>query len=136
MDFIQDNILLVALAVVSGVMLVFPMLRERMSGVAQADTLETTRMINKENAVVLDVREDAEIQGGRILGARHIPLSKLAGRVKELEKHKNKPIVAVCRSGNRSVSACGVLKKQGFEKVYNLAGGMIAWEKAGLPVEK
>lgn len=136
MDFIQDNILLVALAVVSGTMLIFPMLRGRMSGVTQTGTLEATQMINKENAIVLDVREAPEYDGGRIPGSRHIALSQLSGRIKELEKHKSKPIIAVCRSGNRSASACGMLKKQGFEKVYNLGGGMIAWEQAGLPVEK
>ena len=57
-------------------------------------------------------------------------------RLAELEKYKGKPIIAVCRSGNRSGSACGMLKKAGFENLHNLAGGMQAWEQAGLPRER
>ena len=85
-------------------------------------------------AVVLDVREDKEYAGGHIPKARHIPLGQLAGRMQELEKFKGKPILVTCRSGHRSARACGMLKKAGFETVYNQAGGILAWERANLPV--
>ena len=135
MQFIQDNVLLVGLAVVSGAMLLWSFVGGKVSGVASVDTLEATRLINQD-ALVLDVREDKEFAAGHIPKARHIPLSALASRMSELEKFKNKPIVVNCRSGQRSARACGILKKQGFEKAVNLAGGIMAWESAHLPVEK
>jgi rhodanese-related sulfurtransferase len=93
-------------------------------------------LFNHEDALVLDVREQSEWADGHIGKAKHIPLGQLKTRLTELEKYKDKPIVVVCRSGNRSGSACGTMKKAGFEKMYNLAGGMMAWEQAGLPRER
>lgn len=135
MQFIQDNWMLVALAVVSGVMLVWSFVGARLSGVEQADTLKATRLYN-DDALVLDVREDKEYAEGHIPKAKHIPLGQLADRLKELDKFKNKPVLVTCRSGQRSARACGMLKKAGFETVYNQAGGIIAWERANLPVSK
>jgi rhodanese-related sulfurtransferase len=133
MQFLQDNWMLVALAVVSGAMLAWSFIGDRLSGVEQADTLKATRLYN-DDALVLDVREDKEFAAGHIPKAKHIPLGKLASRIQELEKHKGKPILVTCRSGQRSARACGMLKKAGFETVYNQAGGIIAWERANLPV--
>jgi rhodanese-related sulfurtransferase len=136
MDFVQQNFWLVLLAALSGFMLVSTMLRGRISGVKEASPQEAVMLFNHEDALVLDVREDSEFRDGRIPKARHIPLRQLKTRLGELDKFKDKPIVAVCRTGNRSGHACGVLRKSGFDKVYNLAGGMHAWEQAGLPKEK
>ena len=134
-QFLQDNLMLVGLAAVTGTMLLWSFFGGKLSGVQQANTLEATRLINQD-ALVLDVREDKEFAAGRIPNSRHIPLGQLGNHIKELEKYKGKPILISCRSGQRSAHACGVLKKQGFENVYNLAGGMMAWEQANLPVEK
>ncbi len=133
MEFIQDNLLLVIAAVASGTMLLWSFLSDRVSGISQLDTLEATRLINQD-ALVLDVREDKEWAAGHIPNARHIPLGALSSRLTELEKFKGKPIVVNCRSGHRSSRACAMLKKSGFENVHNLAGGIIAWEKASLPI--
>jgi rhodanese-related sulfurtransferase len=135
MQFLQDNWMLAALAVVSGAMLVWSFVGARLSGVEQADTLKATRLYN-DDALVLDVREDKEYAEGHIPKAKHIPLGQLAGRLNELDKFKNKPVLITCRSGQRSARACGMLKKAGFETVYNQAGGLIAWERANLPVSK
>lgn len=132
-QFLQDNWMLVALAVVSGAMLAWSFVGGRLSGVEQADTLKATRLFN-DDALVLDVREDKEYAAGHIPKARHIPLGQLGKRIQELEKFKGKPILVTCRSGHRSARACGMLKKAGFETVYNQAGGIIAWERANLPV--
>lgn len=132
-QFIQDNWMLAALAVVSGAMLTWSFIGGRLSGVEQADTLKATRLYN-DDALVLDVREDNEYAAGHIPKAKHIPLAQLAGRISELDKFKNKPVLVTCRSGQRSARACGMLKKAGFETVYNQAGGIIAWERANLPV--
>ncbi len=132
-QFLQDNWMLVALAVVSGAMLTWSFIGARLSGVEQADTLKATRLFN-DDALVLDVREDKEYAAGHIPKAKHIPLGQLSGRIQELEKFKGKPILVTCRSGHRSARACGMLKKAGFETVYNQAGGILAWERANLPV--
>lgn len=133
MDFLKDNLLLVIAAAASGAMLLWSFVSDRVGGISQLGTLEATRLIN-EDAVVLDVREDSEWSAGHIPNARHIPMSKLSARLGELEKLKGKPIIVSCRSGHRSARACAMLKKSGFENVHNLAGGIIAWEKANLPI--
>ena len=100
------------------------------------DPLGATALINHEDAVVLDVRSMAEFKDGHIVNAINIPLNGLGNNVKQLEKHRSKPIVAVCRSGSRSGAACSLLRKHGFENVKNLRGGMLAWESANLPVKR
>lgn len=132
-QFIQDNWMLAALAGVSGAMLTWSFIGGRLSGVEQADTLKATRLYN-DDALVLDVREDKEYTAGHIPKAKHIPLAQLSGRINELDKFRNKPVLVTCRSGQRSARACGMLKKAGFETVYNQAGGILAWERASLPV--
>lgn len=100
------------------------------------DPLGATAMINHEDAVILDVRSIAEYKDGHIVNAVNIPINGLGTNLKQLEKHRDKPIVAVCRSGSRSGAACSVLRKNGFENVKNLRGGMLAWENASLPVKR
>lgn len=133
MQFLQDNWMLVSLAIVSGAMLTWSFIGARLSGVEQADTLKATRLYN-DDALILDVREDKEYAAGHIPKAKHIPLGQLAKRMQELDKFKSKPILVTCRSGQRSGRACSMLKKAGFETVYNLAGGILAWQRANLPV--
>ncbi|MCB1798611.1 MAG: rhodanese-like domain-containing protein [Gammaproteobacteria bacterium] len=100
------------------------------------DPLAATALINHEEAVVLDVRSMAEFKDGHIVNAVNIPLNGLGNNVKQLEKHRSRPIVTVCRSGSRSGAACSLLRKHGFENVKNLRGGMMAWESANLPVKR
>ncbi len=133
MEFVQDNLLLVIAAVASGAMLLWSFLGGKVSGINQINTLEATRLFN-DDALMLDVREDNEWAVGHIPNARHIRLGQLADQLSQLEKYKDKPIVAYCRSGHRSARACATLKKAGFTNVNNLAGGIIAWEQANLPV--
>ena len=132
MEFLQENMIWVALAAVSGGMLLWPMI----SGgtVAHLTPSEATLLMNREDALVLDVRETGEWSSGHISGARHITLAQLDKRFSELDKFKDKPIIVVCASGNRSSSACGQLKKHGFGKVYSLGGGISSWRDSSLPL--
>ena len=132
MEFLQENIIWVALAFVSGGMLVWPMVAG--GTVARLTPAEATLMMNREDALVLDVRETGEWGSGHIHGARHITLGQLGARMSEIEKFKEKPIIVVCATGNRSTSACGQLKKGGFDKVFSLGGGISAWIDANLPL--
>jgi len=136
MDFIVRNWMLVTIAVLSGAMLVWPMVQRRMSSLKEVGVTQATRLVNSSDAVLLDVRETAEYGGGHIPNAVHIPLSQLASRTADLAKYKSRPVIAYCERGNRSRMAGATLAKSGFENVHSLAGGYRAWKDAGLPVEK
>jgi len=135
-QFVTDNIFPISIAFLSGMMLFWSMFGNRIRGIKEVDCIAATQLINHKNALVLDVREEVEYKSGHVLNAKLISLGKLHERIGELEKYRAKPIVVVCRSGARSANACAMLGKQGFSEVYNLAGGMIAWQKGKLPVEK
>ncbi len=133
MDFVVDNIVLIAIAVVSGAMLLWPLVMRGTSGPA-LDTLGATRLINDTGAIVVDVRPQAEFAAGHLPNARNIPLAELEKRVGELPA--NKPVLVCCTSGATSSRAAGVLRKAGRKDVFNLAGGLSGWRQAGLPVVK
>jgi rhodanese-related sulfurtransferase len=132
MEFLQENMVWVALACVSGGMLLWPMVAG--GNVSNLTPAEATLLMNREDALVLDVRETGEWGSGHITGARHIALGQLDKRLSELDKFKEKPIIVVCATGNRSSSACGQLKKHGFGKVFSLGGGVSSWREANLPL--
>ena len=136
MEFITNNALLIGLALGSGIMLIWPLVLGGAGGVANLAPGEAVILINRSNALVLDVRGDAEFAAGHITDARHIPLAKLAERIKELEKFKDKPILVNCQSGVQTGKACDILRKHEFSKVHNLQGGLNAWIAAKLPVVK
>jgi len=135
LKFVQENIFLIAIAFVSGAMLVWPLVRRGMGG-PSVSTLEATRLINQKDAVVIDVRAPGEYAQGHILNARNIPLGELDARLKEIERYKEKPLILSCGRGDQSASAASALRKHGFTQVVNLSGGIAAWQQAGLPTEK
>lgn len=134
MDFIQQNLMWAGLAAVSGGMLLWQMFNG--TGRNNISLNEATLLINRQDALVLDVRETAEWSAGHIPNARHIALGHLGKHLSEIDKYKDKPVIVVCASGNRSGSGCGVLRKAGFQQVFNLAGGINAWSDAGLPMTR
>ncbi len=136
MKFLADNVLLIGLAIGSGFMLLWPMLKRSASGVANLTPTEAVLLMNRSNAVVVDVREATEYAQGHIADAKHIPLAQLGERLKELTRYKEKPVLLHCQGGVRSAKACDLLAKQGFTKLYNLQGGINAWQQAKLPVVK
>ena len=90
--------------------------------------------LQSSGALLLDVREDYEYAQGHAPGSVLIPLGQLQQRLHEIIGHKNKPVALICRSGNRSAQALKLLEGAGFTAAVNVEGGMIAWQKAGLPV--
>jgi rhodanese-related sulfurtransferase len=134
-EFITKNIFLIMIAAVSGGMLLWPLLRKGAGG-PWVSTLQATQLMNREDAVVVDVRPADEFAKGHILGARSIPLADLDKRAGELDKYKSKPVILHCSDGNRAGAGVALLRKNGFGNVVNLAGGYAAWLQAGLPVEK
>ncbi|MBI5783298.1 MAG: rhodanese-like domain-containing protein [Gammaproteobacteria bacterium] len=109
---------------------------QRMYGIKNANAAQTVQLLNRENGVVVDVCEPREFSTGHVPSAINLPLSSLKDRLRELDKYKNKPVIVSCRSGNRSLKGAVLLRKHGFPTVYNLSGGLQAWERDNLPVEK
>lgn len=134
--FISNNLLLVMAFIVVLFMLLMNIFGPMLKGYKVITPAMATQMINQQDALILDIRPDNEYVGGHIVNSTHIPLSYLNDRLSEIDKYKNKPVIAVCRSGHRSSAACATLKKAGFESVYNLSGGVLAWENANLPLTK
>jgi rhodanese-related sulfurtransferase len=135
-EFFKDNILLIGLALGSGMMLLLPSFKKGAGGVPNLSTAEAINLINRHHALVLDVRDDAEFASGHIVDAKHIPLAKLPERLNELNKYKDKPILVNCQRGMRSAKACDILRKAEFKQLNNLQGGLDAWLAAKLPIVK
>lgn len=136
LEFVSNHMIL-SVALIIIVFMILKMELERLtSGIDQVNPFEAIRQLNDEQAVVVDVRESKEFQEGHLKNAVHIPLGDLKTRLGELDKFKNKSVIAYCRSGQRSFSACKQLKKAGFETVRNLQGGIMAWENQNMPVSK
>jgi rhodanese-related sulfurtransferase len=134
--FVQENLLLIAVALVSGAMLLWPYVR-RFGGGPSVNAAQATQLINREDALIVDVRDPGEYGSGHILGAKNVPLSRIdAGGSEIAPKRKDKPVIVYCDTGNRSSKAAAALRSQGFGKVVSLSGGLGAWQQAGLPVEK
>ena len=107
-----------------------------MGGVGKLSPTDATRLINHEDAIIVDVRTDGEFNQGHIINAVHIPQKFLDDQLDKLEKYKDRPIITTCRTGQTSARAGGQLKKHGFDKVYHLSGGILAWEGANLPLTR
>ncbi|HEX6361703.1 MAG TPA: rhodanese-like domain-containing protein [Albitalea sp.] len=134
MKFLLDNWFLVLAALVSGGMLLAPLLQRGVGG-AKVTPSEAVTLINREKAQLIDVSEPAEYAAGHAVGAKNVPLGSLESS-SELPKNKAVPIVVLCPSGTRASRAVGILRKLGYENSRPLAGGLTAWREANLPVEK
>lgn len=133
MQFFIQNSWLIALAIVSGGLLLFPTLQR---GGARLSILQATQLVNQNKGVFVDVRSAADYAAGHIRDARNIPLPELKARSSELDKFKSKTVIVVCSSGSQSARAVSQLKSAGFGEVYSLDGGLAAWQAQGLPTAK
>ncbi len=132
--FLQQNWMLVLVALASGGLLLWPgIVAGTRSGLTPTDAVQ---LINREKAVVVDVREADEFASGHITGSRHIPVAEFEKRLPEVVKNKQLPLILVCAAGPRANRCLGQAKTLGYEKAVVLAGGLRAWNEANLPVEK
>ncbi len=134
MNFFVDNWPLLAIALASGGMLMWPGLSK--GGAAGLSPTDAVMLMNREKAVVIDVCEPDEFAAGHIGAAKNIPLSQLEAKLPAAVKNKNLPVILVCASGIRSGKAVATAKKLGYEQAQSLDGGMKAWREASLPVDK
>lgn len=132
-EFLIDNILLVAIAAFSGIALMLPAFRG--SGRRSSPT-EVIQLINRGKTTILDVSDAAEYAKAHLRDAKHIPLGELPARIGELGKAKDRTVVVVCQRGHRADRAVRQLAAAGFTDVTSLDGGLAAWQAAGLPVAK
>jgi rhodanese-related sulfurtransferase len=135
-EFIVHHWLLVLAFVVIAGLLVMDAVKRKLLGYHEIKPQEAVRLINHEAAIPVDVREDKEYREGHVLHALHIPYGSLEQRLQELEPYKTQPLIVYCRSGQRSAHAGALLRKHGYERVYKLSGGMLAWRSADLPMVK
>ncbi|MFM6991196.1 MAG: rhodanese-like domain-containing protein [Rhodoferax sp.] len=134
MKFIIDNWTLIALAVISGGLLLVPVLQGAVA--TGLGPNEAVQLMNREKAVVVDVCEPHEFAAGHVVGARNIPMGELESKLSGAVKNKKLPLILVCQSGARSARAAAVATTLGYEQVHSLGGGLVAWRAANLPVEK
>lgn len=132
MEFLAQNWYLLVIAAVTGGMLLWPNLRGVGAGISAQQAVFT---LNREKGFLLDVRQPEEFSRSRALGAVNVPLGNLSERLGDLPKNRKTPLVVLCESGARAERAAQQLRKQGFESVQVVQGGMRAWSEAQLPVE-
>ena len=135
-QFIAHNWYLVLGIVVVLALLSWETLTQLLHGVQHVTSAEAIRLLNHEKGLLLDVREPDEYRGGHIPNALNLPLSGLAASLKQIEKHKTRPLIICCRTSQRSARAAVALRKEGFASVQVLAGGITAWQTENLPVAK
>ena len=135
-EFISNHLFLVSLLVSVLMLLIWNLYGSVLSGIKQIIPAELTRLINREDAIVVDVRSDAEFGNNHILGALNIPDADFQSRQQELDKHKDKPVIFYCTSGAVSTKLARTLSSQDFENIYILKGGLPSWQNANLPLTK
>jgi rhodanese-related sulfurtransferase len=138
LDFLIDNAVLVLAALTSGGFLLWPALRGAQAGAQAVSVSEAVRLMNREKAVLVDIRDTASFAAGHATGSRHISLEDLSKSPlpSTLPGNKNVPVLVVCDRGLRSSKAAALLRKGGYERAHTIEGGMAAWREAQLPIEK
>ncbi len=133
-EFITNHLVLSILFVVISSLLIKNLLTDFTQGGSSVEASEATRLINRENAVLLDIRPTAEFSDGHIINATNIPFSDFDNRTSELEKFRDRPIIICCKTGTSASLAAASLKKLGFENIQRLKGGIEGWKHASLPL--
>lgn len=133
--FLIDNWMLIAIALASGGMLIWPMIAAGMDAGALT-AAGAVQLINRERAVVVDVSSADEFSAGHVTGSKNIPVDQVEGRLPVAVKNKGVPLILVCASGIRAKRAAAIAKRLGYAQAQVLAGGMRSWKAANLPIEK
>ena len=130
-EFIGNHLLLSALWVMSlGAIIVY----HQRTSASSVGPQKAVMLINRQDAVVVDVRDKKEFETGHLVDSINIPLAKLKQRLTELKKHKEKPVVVVCKLGQHSGDAAKTLQEAGHAEVFKLAGGLTEWKAQSLPL--
>jgi rhodanese-related sulfurtransferase len=139
LTFLQKNpfnLMLFGTAVITAGMLIWPLINRPFRQGKEIGVAETVQLINRRDAVVIDLRDSGDYAAGHIANAKHIPDAQIAERMKDLEKYKSRPVIVSCSSGNRASRVVATLGKNGFSEVFALRGGIAAWQQSGMPLVK
>jgi rhodanese-related sulfurtransferase len=128
------NLVLIAAVLISGGLLLWPTISRRGRGGLSAP--EATQLINRRNAVVIDLRSAADYAGGHLPQARHVEFAELQAKIGQIAKNKGTPVLLVCQTGQQSHQAVRIAEAAGYTEVHVLQGGVNAWQQAGMPVVK
>jgi rhodanese-related sulfurtransferase len=134
-SFFIENWILIAVAFSAGAMLVWPAVSAG-GRAGSLDTAQTVQLMNRDKAVVVDVRDATEFAAGHVIGAKNLPLADLEAKLPGAVKNKASPLIFVCANGATANRGVVIAKKLGYENAHSLTGGMGAWRAASLPVEK
>jgi rhodanese-related sulfurtransferase len=132
-EFTSNHLILVSTFVV---LLIALIVSESLKGGQKISINQATLLINRDHAVLVDLRSEQEYRAGHIAGAINIPHDTIKTRMKELDKHKERPVILVCKMGHSSGAVGIVLKKAGFNSVQSISGGMAEWSASNLPTVK
>lgn len=135
-EFVNQNFILFAILGILIALILRMEIKIALRGFKSISPAEAVQLMNKDDALILDVREDSERVHGHIKGAKHLALSVMKQRVEELKDHAGQPVIAYCKTGNRSNQACEILKSNEFQNVMSLKGGIEAWQNVNLPIVK
>lgn len=130
LEFVSQQWMLVAALAAVVFMLFFHEARKSGPGLSPQQAIT---LVNAQSGLFLDIRDGNDFKQGHIVDAVHLPAAKLESRIAELEKHKNNPIIVVCKMGQTASAASKTLKANGFEHVYKMTGGMMEWSNLQLP---
>ena len=134
--FILNNWLLFLGLIVILALLFVNLTKSRLLGFKEIGPNDAVQMINHEDALLIDTRSDEEFNQSHILGAVNAPLALLEDRMKDLQQYRERKVIVYCETGRQSAHAGATLRSNGFTSVYKLAGGLMAWRSAGLPLER
>jgi len=135
-EFVGNHLFLVTLFIAILILLIWNLYGSAVTGIKQITPAEMTRLMNHENALVIDVRIEDDFKSGHILNAKNLPDTEIQSHQKELEKYRSKPFITYCSNGAISTRVARSFKTDGFEQVYCLKGGVLAWQGANLPLTK
>ncbi len=133
MKFISENWHLILVAITSGGLLIWPLIKESKAGLTAAMAVQ---LINRERGVLIDVSNPDEFAAAHANGSKNIPLKELEAKLAIVVKKKDTPIIFICPMGKQSPSAAATAKKMGYAAAQNLSGGLRAWRDANMPIQK
>jgi rhodanese-related sulfurtransferase len=133
-QFVVNHWILWSAVVVLLLLIIQAEMGNQISGVGLVSHQEATLMLNRQEAVLVDLRDETQFKAGHIANAIPLPRSSLEKRINKLQKYKNKIIILYCETGKEASSSGSFLRKAGYEKVRVLKGGVQAWQAANLPL--
>ena len=136
LNFAIENWYLFVMLAAILLLLAFDPAGRTVGGAAKIDPSQLPQLQNRKSAIVVDIRNQDEFENGHIEQALNLPLDSIETNLKKLNKYRGKPLILVCQSGTRTAKAVGILKKNAFEDLYVLDGGLTSWSKENLPLSR